>query len=301
MLQYNVSGRSLAQSRNIVRVLKTKYRRWMHIGEIQSVFGFALGFVPLYGGRPYKEDNVIDELQVEQLYDAGINVELTLSNYHFTEKLYRDSTWLLERLERPGNATVVVNDDLARRIKQDFPQYDVRASGIKRLGSHKSINRALEVYDSVTLPPWIIDRGGEFLQKLDDKDRIVIFGVLGCGYQCRERTPDRCYSRCSDHNVSGGKQPLHPPSCRTSGRIENYIKYKELDLTAPMFAGFTRFKSIQGVSGRSEAISLPIFTPGAPPWEQHHDLHVAATEAARSGAKDSDETHALAESSASTQ
>ena len=244
--KFIVSGRAL--NKPILDSITTRYRRFLGHGIIDSVFGFAVGHSPLYGGRPYREEDCLPEDQINQLMNYNIGFELTLSSHYFSDDLYKKTIPILERFEHQRNGVICVNDNLAKRIKQDFPLYTVRASAIKKIGSHRQIEQALELYDSITLPPWIVDKGDSFLQKIEAKNRIVLFLTMRCGYFCREKDEDRCYQHFSDYNLnlSGNFQTL---SCmqQLEGQRKVPDQFIELDINDPIFEGFTYFKLIQEI------------------------------------------------------
>ncbi len=221
-------------------------------GEVESVFGFAVEFSPLYGGRKcLPRRNVTSQHQVEQLKQAGIDFELCLSSDFFVKEAYQASLPLLEKMAVPGNCVITVNDELARQVKKDFPAYTLRASGIKRICTERQVDEAFEIYDSITLPPWII-RKPDFLRSLPEKDRFVVFGIIGCGFSCMEKDEDRCYRRASLYNLAGGVDPggVLPCLSRKHPASNPRLVYRELDLDDPVFEGFTRFRLIQSTRPR---------------------------------------------------
>ena len=98
-----------------------------------------------------------------------------------------------KKYHRPCNSVIVTNDDLARWIQQDFPNYQVDASVIKNIKTHQKIDEALKLYDSIVLP-MSLNEDLEFLEKIEAKDRITLFANAGCALTC---TSKLCYRSLS--------------------------------------------------------------------------------------------------------
>jgi hypothetical protein len=244
MKKFIVSGRGIQGP--IIEALKKKYSRHLKWGAIDSVYCFAFGYSPLYGGRKYMDRNCLAQKKVERLNSAGIGVELTLSSYYFNEELYKKTLPVLEKLEHKKNGIICTNDEFAKRVRKDFPKLFIRASSIKMIHTHEGIDRAFEIYDSITLPPWIVDLGQTFLQKIREKKRIVIFLTASCAYFCRQPSEKRCYKSFSDYNINFKELEK---SLECSLRVNGFRKIPatpiEFDINHPMFSGFTYFKLIQ--------------------------------------------------------
>lgn len=102
---------------------------------------------------------------------------------HYGNDEYEQNLPLLKKYHRPGNSVIVTNDDLARWIRQDFPAYHVDASVIKNIKTHRKIDEALKLYDSIVLP-MRLNEDLEFLEKIEAKDRITLFANAGCALTC---------------------------------------------------------------------------------------------------------------------
>jgi len=246
MKKFIVSGRDYSDFS--IEKLKQKNRRFLKYGSIDSVFGFALKHVPLYGGRWFSQSECLSQKHIEMLKSNGIGFQLALSNCHFSEELYKETIPILESLENKRNGVICVNDELAKRVKKDFPLYNIKASGIKRIRTHEKIKYAMDIYDSVTLPPWIVDKGGDFLQAIEEKERIVIFLTMGCGYFCKESDSDRCYRKMSDFNINlQYDDKILPCQDRSTGHRKVPSVFVEMDINSEIFNGFAYFKLIQKV------------------------------------------------------
>lgn len=187
-LRYTVTARDLRPHLGVKEYLHVLFP-FIKLDQVESLFGFTTQFSPLYGGRPYVKAHSMTNTHLEEMSEAGINVSLNLTNHFFSEKAYQATLPLLERHHQPGNSITCFNDELASRLRQDFPDYILKASIIKHLNSLERIQRALDCYDQVVLP---MDKNHdpEFLEKLPEKKRITLFANASCAYNCMSRS---CY------------------------------------------------------------------------------------------------------------
>jgi hypothetical protein len=162
--------------------------------EIESLFGFV-EHSTLYGGREFTERE-LSERDVLQLMNAGIGLRLPLTNHFVERDEYEQNQDLLQKYHYPVNSVIVTNDDLARWIKQDFPNYHIDASVIKNIKTHRKIDEALELYDAVVLP-MRMNEDLNFLQKIEAKDRITLLANAGCALTCPSHL---CYMAFSKIN-----------------------------------------------------------------------------------------------------
>ena len=188
-VRFIVSGRELRKNRDIIAELDNRYRDYGGSARVASVYASTAQPSPLYGGRPWTPDTSLDDRQVAALYENGIGLDLALSNHFFTEAAYEQTRPLLKQHHREGNGVICVNDELARRVKQDFPLYRTRASMIKGITTLEDIGAALEIYDCVTLP-MEANADPELLKAITPKDRVILFANAACAYYCRSRP---CY------------------------------------------------------------------------------------------------------------
>lgn len=214
--------------------------------DIDSVFGF-LEKSTLYGGRPFTERQISDP-DVDALYLSGIGVRIPFTNHYIERVEYELNAPLLEKYHREGNAVIVTNDQLAKWIREDFTKYKIEASVIKNIDSHREIDRAFDLYDTVVLPMRLNDDTG-FLTQIELKSRITLFANAGCALTCPSKI---CYPSISKMNKYQGGE----------FRCSQSLKYRELhgmvdfDLEKLSALGFTRFKllrakpaTIAGVKG----------------------------------------------------
>lgn len=162
---YTISARSKAPDAPVFAYLRNHYGN-VPLREIDSLFGFVERST-LYGGRAFTRRE-LSERDVHQLNNAGIGIRLPMSNHYAEREEYEKNIRLLQKYHRSCNSIIVTNDDLAKWIQQDFPKYRIDASVIKNLKTHRKINEALKLYDSVVLP-MRLNEDFDFLEKSKPK------------------------------------------------------------------------------------------------------------------------------------
>ncbi len=234
VVTYTVSARGKDPQVPVFTFLRRQYGN-MQFLEIDSVFGFV-GRSTLYGGRAFSERE-LSERDVNQLNNAGIGIRLPMSNHFVERDEYENNLPLLERYHREINSVIVTHDDLAKWIRQDFPQYHVDASVIKNIKTHRKINEALELYDSVVLP-MPCNEDFDFLEKIEAKDRITLFANAGCALTCPSRI---CYPSLSKINKGkGGKFQCSQPL-----KERDLLGMVDFPLQPYIDLGFHRFKLLR--------------------------------------------------------
>ena len=194
---FTVSARNKARDLPIFSYLRTNYGN-LRMNEIDSLFGFVEKST-LYGGRGFTNRELSDK-DVTQLNGAGIGIRIPMSNHNVDRKEYRLNQWLLRKYHLPGNSIICTNDDLARWVREDFPDYRLDASVIKNIKTHKKIEAAMELYDSVVLP-MPVNEDLQFLAEIKNKDKITLFANAGCALTCPSRI---CYPSISKINKGRG-------------------------------------------------------------------------------------------------
>jgi hypothetical protein len=208
----------------------------MPLREIDSVFGFVERS-ELYGGRPFRGRELSDR-DVVDLYGAGIGIRLPMSNHTVERDEYKRSLPLFDKYHRRGNSVIVTHDKLAKWLRQDFPEYTIDASVIKNIKTHRKINEALELYDSVVLP-MRLNEDLEFLEKIREKDRITLFANAGCALTCPSNL---CYPSISRFNKVGSGNI----ECSQSIKDREILGMVDFDLRPYIDLGFHRFKLLRG-------------------------------------------------------
>ena len=230
---FTVSGRR-KQSREPIGVFLQEYYL-EYVPYIDSVYAFV-EYSPLYGGRNFIEPELSDN-DVHWLYEHDIGLRLPLSNKFVKREDYESSLSLLEKYHRTGNTVIAVSDELAAWIKQDFPEYRLEASVIKEVGNAEDIEKTLELYDALILPASIND-DQEFLQSIEQKEKITLFANAGCAYNCPSKI---CYTYISRMN----KNENEPFKCSKDIVPREELGVVEFDLQQLRLLGFRRFKLLR--------------------------------------------------------
>ena len=234
-LQFIVSSRRITPDVSIMDYLKIHYI-FIKPEQAKYVFGSVTIDSKLYGGRKYDPYHSLTEKHVRELYDHNIGVSLNLTNHFFDKKAYEDSLPLLEQFHSPDNSIIITNDELAKNIKRDFPDYKLKASIIKNIRNIKRLENAFELFDYVTLPMDMND-DDEFLNSISQKEKVILFGNANCAYTCPART---CYYGFSQYNR--GEEETSVCSKETMPRLDCGPVYFDVEKLADM--GFTHFKLI---------------------------------------------------------
>ncbi len=166
--------------------------------DIDYAFGFVEGTTSLYGGRVAEGVN-LTKVDVYWLYDHNIGVKITLSSKIFNDDVYKESSKFLQHYQRKGNAVITFTDELAKRIKEDFPDYEIEASCIQDIVTPDKLKKkiSLGVYDTIVLPIHMND-DIEFLKKIKDKEQIRLFINAECSYTCPKKV---CYNLTAKINA----------------------------------------------------------------------------------------------------
>ncbi|MCP5054188.1 MAG: hypothetical protein GY940_43880 [bacterium] len=233
---------------NIIDYLKIFYM-YTHPDHIDSVFGNTTRYSKLYGGREFQLNRSLTPRHIEQMEEQGIHLSLTLSNHFFDEESYRESKGLLKAHHKKGNSVICLNDDMALRIKQDFPDYLVKASIIKNIRTVDRLEKCLNLYDHAVLP---MDKNDDdrFLLSIrrELRGRVVLFGNATCAYNCPART---CYKGFSEANA--GKPVTSVCSKEIVPRLDMGDIYFDIRKLKAM--GFCHFKLVPLAPASSTAVT----------------------------------------------
>ncbi len=236
---FTISARSKPPDQPVLPFLAKNYGS-VPIAQIDSLFGFVEGCT-LYGGRVFGKPEIYPH-DIAVMYDVGLGLRIPLTNHLAEEPEYEQNLAFLKKYHRPGNAVIVTNDNLATWIRRDFPHYRIEASVIKNINSYAKIDEALEIYDTVVLPMEMCEQP-EFLEKIEDKNRITLFANAGCALTCPARI---CYMSVS--KINKGRND-------TEWRCSQPIKEREtrgmidFDLERLSDLGFRRFKLLRSRPG----------------------------------------------------
>lgn len=239
-MRYTISARGKNPQTPVLGFLANNFAS-IPLDQIDSVFGFV-EYTPLYGGRIYGQPE-FSLNDVLSLYGAGIGVRLPLTNHYVDDAEYEQSRLLLEKYHRPGNAAIVTDDNLARRIRRDFPHYRIEASVIKNLRNNARIEEAMKLYDTVVLP-MELNEDEDFLATVPEKQRVTLFANAGCALTCPSRI---CYVSISRINKGKGGQF----KCSQSLKEREQRGMVDFDLERLQALGFSLLRArADGLTGR---------------------------------------------------
>jgi hypothetical protein len=235
---YTISARNKPPDVPVFAFLRKQYGN-VPLREIDSLFGFVERST-LYGGRQFLQRELSDR-DVAQLNNAGIGIRLPMSNHYVEREEYESNLPLLEKYHLPCNSIIVTNDDLARWIRQDFPDYRIDASVIKNIKTHRKISAARKLYDSVVLP-MRLNEDLDFLEKIQAKDRITLFANAGCALTCPSKL---CYLSISKINKGKGGDF----QCSQMFKARELEGMVDFPLQPYIDRGFHRFKLLRSRPG----------------------------------------------------
>ncbi len=239
-MQFTISARDKKARESIQRFLRDNFSD-IPVEQIESFFGFTT-FTTLYGGRIWNNNSVngaeLSNYDLRSMYKMNINLRLPLTNHDASLDEYKENIPFLKKYYRPGNAIITTNEDLARWIRADFPDYHLEASVIKNINSLAKIEAAAKIYDTVVLP-MSCNQDEAFLDSIEDKSIIRLFANAGCALTCPSKM---CYPSISKANK------IKDPSCF---KCSQELKHRELlgmidfDLGLLQSMGFNRFKLLR--------------------------------------------------------
>lgn len=235
---YTVSARNKPRDVPVFAYLRNNYGN-LALNEIDSLFGFVEKST-LYGGRGFAGRELSDR-DVTQLNNAGIGIRIPMSNHNVDRKEYRLNLRLLRKYHTPGNSIICTNDDLAHWIREDFPDYRLDASVIKNIKTHRKIEAAMSLYDSVVLP-MPMNEDLEFLAEIENKDKITLFANAGCALTCPSRI---CYASISKVNKGRGGEF----QCSQPLKDRDLLGMVDFPLKPYIDLGFHRFKLLRARPG----------------------------------------------------
>ena len=240
-MQFTISGREKAfdLQESVASYLKRVYTH-VPLKQIESIFAFTERST-LYGGRPFVSPQLLSK-DIQSMYDLGIGYRIPLTNNFVTREEYEMNLCFLEKYHRAGNSVILVNDDLAKWIREDFPKYKIEASIIKCIDTYRRIDKAFAIYDTVVLPT-SLNEDISFLENIECKKRITLFAFAGCGVNCPSKV---CYPSISKFNKYNGHLQIDCSRTTKSREIRNRVRF---DVNHYSEMGFDRFKMIEPLAG----------------------------------------------------
>lgn len=259
-IKFEISLRKYVKPNNfsIIDFIASEYP-FLSISQINSIYGFHTEFSRLYGGRSFVPSETIDDEDLDELYNNNINFYIPLSNHYIDKSTYELSKPFLDKHHRVGNSIVCYSNQLAKWIATDFPDYQLIASVIKNITNLDHINKLFATYHKVVLPPQL-NTNLDLLEKIEEKDRIILFANNTCRINCDAWV---CY-----HSISKGIRDIENPHQATGSipakkglfcsqqhkqQSDNYI---EFDLNIYADLGITNFKLIPPNSRKINAYKI---------------------------------------------
>ena len=165
--------------------------------DIDYAFGRVEGNTHLFGGRAMGIN--LTKVDIYWLYDKGIGLKIPLTNKFISDKRYEEGKPFLKHYHRKGNAIITATDELAKHIKNDFPDYQIEASCIQDIVDTKKLEQkiSLGLYNTIVLPIHMND-DIKFLEGIKDKEKIRLFLNVECSYLCPKKV---CYGTTSKINI----------------------------------------------------------------------------------------------------
>ena len=248
-LRYTVSGRHIDGQTSVSAYLKTFFP-YIDPTQIESVFAFVEQHAPLYGGRVHQPERAFNPSHLDELYRLGVNLSIPFTNHFFDRDAYTKSLPVLDANHRAGNSVILMDDEFARQVRQDFPLYRRKGSVIKKLLSPTALAKALDLYDTVVLP---MERNDDFslLQTLEPKESIQIFANASCAYTCPAKI---CYPSVS--RINRGEAPADAFACSQPKIARDMLGTIFFDIDQYRELGFTNFKLVPVQNARKSARAL---------------------------------------------
>lgn len=234
-MEFTVSARGKPSAVPIQKFIRNNYNE-IPLEQIDSFFGFTEP-TTLYGGRVFATTE-LSRYDIRSMYQVGIHVRLPLTNHTVTAEEYEENLPYLEKYHRPGNSLIITNDQLAKWVRVDFPDYRLEASVIKNIDNLRKAEKAFELYDTVILPMTSND-DEEFLNSIDNKKDFTLFANGGCAYTCPSKI---CYPSISRVNKTGDGSLFQ---CSQKLKERNMIGMYDFDLDYLQSLGFERFKLLR--------------------------------------------------------
>ena len=238
-MKFTVSARNKPPAVPIQRYIKDNYLG-VAAEQIESFFGFTEPST-LYGGRIFFRPE-LSAYDIRSLYKMNINLRLPLTNHIVTREEYIENQPFLDKYHRPGNAAIVTNDNLAKWLRTDFPDYRIEASVIKNIDSLNKLDAAFEIYD-IVIPPMKSNEDESFLTSIQDKSRITLFANAGCALTCPSKM---CYPSISKANKTGDVSLF---ACSKDLKYRDQIGMVDFDLEHLQSLGFDSFKLLRARPG----------------------------------------------------
>lgn len=242
-LKFSVSGREISPDDDVIYKINSYFPGI----KISDVFAFTTDFTPLYGGR--KHDYFLSYQQIDKIYAQGWSFSLPISNLFFSNDAYKKTIPILKKIYKPGNSVIVSNSKLAKAVRNDFPDFTIKASCIANIGFNEDsvlqeIEEGFKYYDLITLHQKTWNKES-ILTRIKEKERIVLFADTSCAPDCENQA---CYWNSSFINFF--KQPKgikNEIPFRHCAKMQNKIRQQWRTINfqkalPSMYNGYIHFK-----------------------------------------------------------
>jgi collagenase-like PrtC family protease len=156
------------------------------------------------GGRINRDVWYNDGL-IDYYYSKGVKIALTFSNHNIdlSDPIGNE---LLDKFHREGNALIIVNDDLRKYVRENYPKYDLIYSitGMGLLNIPLQDNDIEFYKDLEKKYDWIVPRFEHIFDKRSDELDKTKWEVMvndTCVYKCRHF--DEHFKAIADENTAG--------------------------------------------------------------------------------------------------
>jgi len=235
-----LSARSKHPTVPIARFLAKNFSS-VNLRNVDSIFGFNAP-CKMYGGRQFLLPELSDA-DLEWMYANNIGYRLPLTSLLIDDRMYDEGKRFLQKHHRKGNSVIVVADEIALKIKRDFPLYSIECSVIKAINSKEKVECALDIFDTVVPLPEVFNTDFDLLNSFpqDVKDRMRLFLTIGCSYHCPGRV---CYGSFSRMNRG---DPDARFECSQMAHNKNYVPAGMVDFDMERYIeiGFRKFKMLR--------------------------------------------------------
>lgn len=251
--RYTVSGRHFGPRIRVQSYLRAFFP-YIDAAQVESLFAFVNTHAPLYGGRVFQKEFALRPEHLAEMAAMDIRLSLPMTNHFFDRQAYEASLPVLAAHHQRGNSVILLDDEFARQVRQDFPLYTRKGSVNKRLLSPRTFAKAFDLYDIVVLPmEWNEDV--ERLKELEHKDRIQIFANASCAYTCPAKVCYRSVSR-----INRGEAPPQSYECSQTDVFRELYGTVFFDIERFAELGYTSFKlvPVQRAIAAARAIAVSL-------------------------------------------
>lgn len=214
--------------------------------EIGAVYGSFPGAI-WNGGRVMRGITDIDNIEqtIKDFNDLGVPVRFTFTNCLIEEKHVYDTycNLIMDKANNGMNEVLINSRCLEEYLRDKYPNFKYIQSTTKCERSLDAINDACKKYDLV-VPDYRDNVNKEFLESLEDKDKIELLINPYCNPECKCREDH--YMRLSKQQIGFKNMFSEPCPDEQRGFLEVLKMYptvfKTEDISTLIEMGFKHFK-----------------------------------------------------------